>query len=397
MSGPEELFFESCPYYKYSLLLKEEKAAMRATKAVIHLDNFRRNIEAARRKAGPHPRLCVPVKADAYGHGAVQVSNCALEAGAGYLAVATVAEGAELRAAGIGSPVLLLSQALPGEIPEIISLELSPLVSDGDFIDGLGRAAAQAGKTISLHLKVDTGMGRMGCAPDEAVGLAAKIASMKGLELGGTATHLSVSDSPEPVDMAYTREQISRFRDTVDSIRKAGIEPGIVHAANSGALVFHEDSYFDMIRPGIFLYGYSPAASVRGGLLSEPVMELRSAVVLVKQVRKGDAVSYGRTWIAPRDTSIGVIPVGYADGLPRILSNNFSIYIGGGAYPLVGRICMDQCMVDLGNESAVRRWDEAVIFGPGHVTAADLAKKIGTIPYEITCNINKRVPRVFYE
>jgi len=368
---------------------------MRATKAIIHLDNFRGNIGAARKKAGPHPKICVPVKADAYGHGAVPLSRCALEAGAEYLAVAAVSEGAELRAAGITAPVLLLSQALPEELPEIVSLELSPFVSDGDFIEEAARAAESAGKRLSLHLKVDTGMGRMGCRPEEAVSLAEKIVSHRKLSLEGVATHLSVSDSLDPGDQAYTKEQLRRFRETVASIKNAGIEPGIVHAANSGALVFHDDSYFDMIRPGIFLYGYSPAASLEGGLSAEPVMEFRSAVVFIKQVKKGEAVSYGRTWTAPEDTFIGVIPAGYADGFPRLLSNNFSVRIRGKAYPLAGRICMDQCMVNLGAETEVRRWDDALIFGPGFTTAEDIARQLKTISYEITCNINKRVPRVY--
>ena len=366
---------------------------MRATRAIIHLNNLRGNIEAARKKAGPHPKICVPVKADAYGHGAIAVSRCALEAGAEYLAVATVAEGAELRTAGIAAPILLLSQALPEELPDIVSGELTPLVSDGDFIEELARAAGQAKKRLTVHLKIDTGMGRLGCRPEDSPVLAAKIVSCRELGLGGVATHLSVSDSTEAGDIAYTKEQLCRFRDAVASIEKAGIAPGLVHAANSGALVFHEDAYFDMIRPGIFLYGYSPAGS--GGLCAEPVMELRSAVVSVKRVKKGESVSYGRTWVAPEDTFVGVIPVGYADGFPRLLSNNHSMRIRGRTYPLAGRICMDQCMVNLGPKTEVQRWDEAVIFGPGFITAGDIAEKLKTIPYEITCNINKRVPRVY--
>ena len=365
---------------------------MRATKAIIHLDHFRGNIEAARRKIGSYPKICLPVKADAYGHGAVPLSYCALEAGAEYLAVAEVNEGADLRSAGIIAPILLFSQAMPREISTIVSLGLSPLVSDGEFIDQLAGEAKLAGKKLSLHLKVDTGMGRMGCSPEEAASLAARITSHKNLSLGGVATHLSVADSLEPDDVAYTKEQLRRFREVTASIKAAGIDPGIVHAANSGALVFHEDSYFDMIRPGMVLYGYSPAASI---IDSRPVMELRSAVGFIRKVKKGEAISYGRTWAAPEDTVIGVIPVGYADGFPRLLSNNFSVWIRGKAYPLVGNICMDQCMVNLGPDTEIRRWDDVVIFGPGVTTAADMARQLKTISYEIVCNINKRVPRVY--
>jgi len=368
---------------------------MRATRAVIHLDNFRGNIEAARKKIGGHPKILVPVKANAYGHGAVPISRCALEAGAEYLAVAAVPEGAELRSAGITAPVLLNSQAIPEEIPEIVSLKLSPLVSDEDFMEQLAGAAQSAGTRLSVHLKVDTGMGRVGCRPEEAAALAAKIIAARDLSLGGVATHLSVSDSLEPGDLAYTKEQLRCFREVITSVKDAGIDPGIAHAANSGALTFHEDSYFDMIRPGIFLYGYSPAASISGGLHSKPVMEFRSAVAFIKKVKKGEAISYGRTWTAPEDTFIGTVTAGYADGFPRILSNNYSVLIRGKAYPIVGQICMDQFMVNLGKETDVKRWDSVVIFGPGFTTAEDIAKKLNTISYEITCNINKRVPRVY--
>ena len=207
---------------------------MRATRAIIHLENFLRNLETVREKTGGKSRICVPVKANAYGHGAVEVSRCAVKAGAEYLAVATVPEGAELRAAGISAPILLFSQALPEELPDIISNELTPFVSDSDFIDVIALAAGQVKRKVTVHLKVDTGMGRLGCSPKEASALAVKIASQKSLALGGVSTHLAVSDSLEKDNVAYTKEQLCKFREAVDSIKNAGIEPGIVHAANSG-------------------------------------------------------------------------------------------------------------------------------------------------------------------
>jgi alanine racemase len=369
---------------------------MRATRAVIHMDNFIRNLEAARKRAGPGRSICVPVKADAYGHGALPLAGAALEAGASCLAVAVVSEGAELRRAGIKAPVLLLSPALPEEMDELVSLDLVPFAGDREAVEALAAAARGTGKKLTVHLKVDTGMGRMGCRPEDAAGLAAFILSQGVLVLGGMATHLAVSDSLKPEDIAYTREQLARFREAAASVRAAGMETGILHAANSGALCFHEDAFFDMVRPGIFLYGYSPAEGIRGGLSAAPVMELRSAVVFVKKVRRGETVSYGRIWTAPEDTFVATLPAGYADGIPRLLSGRgHRVYIRGRPYPLVGRVCMDQCMVDLGPETGIKRWDEAVIFGPGAETAAGIAAKTGTIPYEITCNINKRVPRVY--
>ena len=282
---------------------------MQAARAIIHLENLRKNILAARKKIGPHPKICFPVKADAYGHGVVPVSRCALEAGVEYLAVATLSEGMELRAAGINAPILLLSQTLPEDLPEIALHDFIIFVSDDEYIEEAAKAAGHAGKKLIVHLKVDTGMGRLGCRPGDAASLAKKIASTPGLSLGGIATHLSVADSPEPDHIAYTKEQLRRFREAVDSVKEAGVDPGIVHAANSGALVFHADSYFDMIRPGIFLYGYLPSGAPTG-LSAEPLMELRSKVVLVKKLKKGESASYGNIWTASADTFIGVIPGG---------------------------------------------------------------------------------------
>jgi alanine racemase len=197
--------------------------------------------------------------------------------------------------------------------------------------------------------------------------------------------------------MRYTKEQLSRFAGAVAAIRAAGIDPGLVHAANTVALAYHGDAFFDMVRPGILLYGYAPAGAEKT-LPVQPVMELTSSVVFIKRVRKGDSVSYGRTWIADRDTTIATIPVGYGDGLPRRLSGQgFKVRINGAWYPLAGRICMDQCMLDLGPDTAALRWDSVTLFGGDALSAADIAKTLGTISYEITCGINKRVPRVYID
>jgi alanine racemase len=378
-------------------------STMRATRAIVHLDRFFGNFKAIQERIGPDRRICVPVKANAYGHGAAEIARVSLAAGASCLGVADVSEGAALRKEGISATILLFSQPLPSEIPEIIKNRLSPLVSDGEFIAMLAKTAEEAKTQLQIHLKIDTGMGRMGCAPAEAPSLARQIAACTSFEYAGTATHLAVSDSAAPEDRAYTERQIARFKEALEKIRAAGIDPGIVHAANSGAVVLHPEAWFDMVRPGIILYGYNLAATVPGDPPPkvEPVMELRTVVTFIKRVKKGETVSYGRTWTSASDTTIAILPVGYADGLPRLVSNKWQAVIGGKTYPLVGRICMDQCMADLGSDSVspdgreVRRWDEAVIFGGPAPDAAILAERIGTIPYEITCNINKRVPRVY--
>ena len=349
----------------------------------------------------------MPVKADAYGHGALHIAKAALDSGVEYLAVATVGEGKELRDGGILSPIILLSLVLPEEIDALIAADLEPLVSDTEYIEILERSAAKAGKKVPVHLKVDTGMGRIGCKPEEAAELAVTIAKSKNLDMAGTATHLAVSDSPDSGDIAYTKNQLDSFSTAVENIKKAGIDPGIVHAANTGGVTFHNDSWFDMVRPGILLYGYSPQdQDGEAALAVKPIMELQSAITLIKNVKKGQAISYGRTWTAGEDIFIGTIPLGYADGLSRLLSNNWKITLGtknqaalnqseGKLRPLAGRICMDQCMVDLGRENTARRWDPVTIFGGLAPHAGIMAAALNTIPYEITCNINKRVPRIY--
>ncbi len=382
---------------------------MRATRAIIHLGNLQSNIAAIRRNLSPGTRLCVPVKADAYGHGAVRVAVAAIRAGATHLAVASVQEGIDLREAGIVTPILSLSLPIPEEIPSIIEHELTPLVVDEEFIDELARVAKSMGKTVPVHLKIDTGMNRIGCSRDDAAGIARLISKHRNLELAGTATHLSVADSAAPDDIEYTRAQLARFDSALEDIRKAGMDPGIVHAANSGAIAQFPESHYDMVRPGILTYGYAPSADLADRIPVEPVMELETRVVALKKIVAGAAVSYGRTWTAPEDTWIGTLPVGYADGLARALSPGLKVRIGDGLFPVVGRICMDQCMVDLGPDPWVQRWDRVVVFGPqgtagtadGKVDASPtpsaetLADLLGTIPYEITCGINKRVPRVY--
>ena len=379
---------------------------MRA-KAIIHLDRFEENINSVKTRIGKNRHICVPVKADAYGHGAAQIAKTALKAGASCFGAAAVSEGLALRKGGIKTPILLFSQPDPDEIKEIIQADLTPFISDADFADALNECAKKAKKNVSVHLKIDTGMGRIGCKIKEAQELASHIKKSSCLNLTGTATHLAVSDSINRSDIEYTKKQISGFKRAVNAIRAAKINPGIVHAANSGAVILHPSAWFDMVRPGILLYGYKSVEEYTAPLdqlkkLSKfkkltiaPVMELQSSVVLIKKIKKGESVSYGRTWIAEKDTLIGVLSVGYADGLPRLASNRWQVFIGGELYPLVGRISMDQCCVNLGKKAKVNRWDTAIIFGNPDHDASALAKITGTIPYEITCNVNKRVPRVY--
>ena len=367
---------------------------MRPTRALIHTDRFRRNLRLVRRRIGADRCICVAVKADAYGHGAVELSRIALEEGATHLAVATVDEAAELRDAGFDCPVVLLGLTVPEEWPRIAELGLEPFVSDRPGIVGLAAAARAAGRTLGLHLKVDTGMGRIGCPPDEAPELASLAAETPGVVLRGTATHFPVADSSDP---AYTRDQTDRFRRAVEAIRSRGVDTGLVHAANSGAIIAHDEAFFGMVRPGIMLYGYYPSREQERTLPLEPVMELRSKIVFLKTLRAGTPVSYGLTWSPKRDTVVATVPAGYADGVNRRLSNRGEVAVRGRRVPIVGRVCMDQFLIDLGPGGDAEIGDDVVIFGAseGAPTAEDVAVLLDTIPYEITCRIDRRVPRIY--
>lgn len=369
---------------------------MRATKAFIHLDHLQHNIHQIQQVIHPKTKICLPVKADAYGHGAIRTAIAAIKAGVSYLAVASVQEGIELREAGIVAPIISLSLPIPEEINLIIDYKLEPIVIDESFINELSHAAELRKKTIAVHLKIDTGMNRIGCNAEEAVKLATQIGRARFLHLQGIATHFAASDSENEDDTRFTQSQFALFQQTVADVRKAGIEIPIVHAANSGAVQHYPEMQCDMIRPGLIAYGYMPLPST-ASFTVKPVMELVTQVVLIKQIRKGVSVSYGRTWTADKDTYIATLPIGYADGLVRVLSPGLKVRIGNEFFPLIGKICMDQCMIDLGSRPWVQRWDEVCIFGAGAAdnTAKTLADIAHTIPYEITCGIHKRVPRVF--
>jgi len=381
---------------------------MRATFANIYMGNLRNNIEQVQGKLSPGVKLCIPVKADAYGHGAVPVAHTAVDCGADYLAVAAVSEGVELRKAGITLPILVLSLPQPSEFTEIIERHLTPSLCDSELIKMLNVTATAMGRRVPIHLKVDTGMGRIGCSPKEAPDLAKLIFQSQGVSLEGVFTHFAVSDSLLPEDVAYTKRQIETFQRVIQSIRDLGIEPGICHAANSAAVFQYPEAHFDMVRPGLVIYGYYPGDITEEYLNSKnpqapvhlkPLMDVRSSIVAIKQVKRGESISYGRQWVAQEDCHVGVIPAGYGDGLLRRYGENLQVTINGRLYPVCGRICMDQCMIYLGVDSPVSRWDEVIVFGPREhgalQSAQDIADKAGTISYEITCGIDQRVPRVY--
>ena len=378
---------------------------MRSTRAVVYKNNLIHNLSVVKSFLKNDVKICAAVKANGYGSGAVFAAKTALACGASFCAVATVDEGIELRESGIASPILLLSLCTPDEMKDTVLYKLTPLVCDEAYAELFNVAAGKyASGKFSVHIAVDTGMRRIGCSVDEASRFAKRIVNLPHLTLGGVCTHFSSADETDDEARRYTDDQFSHFMRAVKSIEDEGIDPGIRHCAASAALLDRPEMQLDMVRPGIAMYGYFDG-SIDGAYCAErgkpctlePVMALESEIVAIKSIKKGEAVSYNRTWTAECDTVLATLPIGYADGLPRSLSPGLCVAINGKNYPVVGRICMDQCMVDVGSGS-VHRGDKAVIFGPKNSgalqTARDIAKAAGTISYEILTGISKRVPRV---
>jgi alanine racemase len=368
---------------------------MRATRAIIHCNNLRHNINSIKNHLPAGKKICIAVKADAYGHGATMVSRIASDEGVDMLCVATIGEAKELRDTGITIPILLLSIPLPEEIDLLFTHHIIPIVASEDFIRLLEAEGKRRGECCEAHLKIDTGMGRLGCKPEEAFGLAEMIAGSPFVDLGGICTHFPGSDLK---DASFAKEQVMLFGNIIKEIKNAGIDPGLIHTANSGAVINLPESYFDMVRLGILVYGYYPSKEQERILPIKPVLEFCSKIIFIKRVDKDTPVSYGMTYKTRRETCIATIAVGYGDGYSRLLSNRGEVLIRGKRYPLVGRVCMDHVMVDVGPSPEVKLYDDVVLFGPDPEgpDAEEIAGIMGTIPYEVTCLVGKRVPRVFY-
>lgn len=371
-----------------------------ATELVVDLDALRDNLRAIRARVGDERQVLLAVKADGYGHGAVPIARAAAGAGlVDWFGVATVPEALELRAAGIELPILKLSSARPGaELDAAVGAGIALTVTSVAGARALQESAARLGTRAVAHLKVDTGMRRIGVAPDQAAALALVLErECPDVDLQGLFTHLPVADTA--AEDVFTRDQLARFAAVVDDVQAAiGRRIELVHAANSGGVLAHEQSWFDLVRPGIMVYGYYPDPSTPRTVPLRPLITWRSRLTQVKPVRAGESVGYGRTWVAPRDTVVGTVPVGYADGYNRLLSNRGRVLVGGRSCPVVGRVCMDQTMVDLGPDGPDAVGDEVVLIGRQggeEISTDELAELLGTITYEITCRIDRRVPRVY--
>jgi len=375
----------------------DQPSLLYQTHARIHLQNIRSNIEGIRCAIGEQRKILIAVKANAYGHGAVEVARMAEAIGVDWLGIATVPEGIELRNAGISLPILKFSPAFPEEMQAAVDNDITLSVCERENSEKLNEIATELGRKINVHLKIDTGMGRIGVTPQDASQLSQYIeAECPNLHLQGVFTHLPVSDS---ADTTYTQEQITLFAATVDNIQKRiGRKIELVHCANSGGVLAHPASWFDMVRPGIMIYGFYPSSETLQSIDLKPGLSFITRVSFIKKVSAGTTIGYGRTWSAPEDTWIATIPVGYADGFNRLFSNRGRVLIKGRSYPIVGRVCMDQSMVNLGPRTEICVGDEVILIGRSgnlEISAYEWAEKLNTITYEVICQINHRVQRLF--
>ena len=369
------------------------------TWAEISLPNIRHNYEAIRAQLPAGCRFLGVVKADAYGHGAVPVSRLLQEAGADYLAVSCLDEALELREHGISMPILILGHTPPEYTETLIDNRITQTVSALAKAKAYSEAAGKLGKTLRTHIKLDTGMSRLGylCSGDyfeTGVENLCRSVALPNLEMEGIYTHFAVSDEPGEDCEAYTRAQFKLFTDVIDAVeRRSGCHFAIRHCANSGAVVSYPEMMLDMVRPGLLLYGYGDTS---GRLGLRPCMRLVTTISTIKYYEPGTTVSYGRRFTTRRRTRMGVLAAGYADGLPRLCSNKVSFAAKGGFAPQRGSICMDMCMVDLTDLPEASVGSEVELFGPTN-DIQKLSDAAQTIPYELLCAVSKRVPRVYAE
>lgn len=363
----------------------------RPTWAEVRLGNLAHNYRVIAGLLKPGTKIMVCVKADAYGHGLVPVSEKLVDCGVDYFGVASVDEGIQLRKAGITTPILVLGVTAAGAIEPLLRYRITPTVCTRSFALALDRECKRAGRRISVHVKVDTGMGRIGVSYGEAFLFIRDIARLNSVRLEGVFTHLACADT----DRRFTLQQIRLLDGLVSRLEASGVRLPLVHAANSMAVIGYQESHFNMVRPGLAVYGLYPKSGLKVSL--KPVLSLKTKIVYLKKVAKGTGISYGHAYIAPRATRIATLPIGYGDGYPRNLSNCAPVLIGGRVFRISGRVCMDQMMVDIGHAKA-RPGDEAVLIGSQRgkrITAEKLAALAGTIPYEIVCGLGSRIPRVY--
>lgn len=367
----------------------------RPTWVEIDLRALRYNLLALHEWVGPRVKILGIVKADAYGHGDYEVSKVLLNHGVEMLGVAILEEAVQLRERGIQAPLLLLGGIFGEQIDTLLHYDITPTVYDIKLAGALSSAAQRLHKVLKVHVYVDTGMGSIGVRYGKAVQFITGIKDMKNLSIEGIYSHFSSSDEKKPY---FSTLQIQRFKDILAALDAINIHIPLRHMANTGAIIGYPDAYFNMVRPGISLYGLYPSGDVSRDVGIKPVMSFKTRIIHIKDMQPGDVVGYSRTYTITQPTRVATLPFGYSDGYNRLLSNQGKVIIKGIKASIIGRVCMDQCFVDVSHIHGTSIGDEVVLYGSqGQETISieSIAQQINTIPYEVICNISKRVPRIY--
>ncbi|MDK2800135.1 MAG: alanine racemase [Clostridiales bacterium] len=367
--------------------------------AEVSLDNIAHNVREIRKITSKNAKIMAVTKADAYGHGFLEVSKTLLGNGADGLAVAFLDEAKQLRKHGIDVPILILGYTPEQWVKDLVELNITQTVYSYSLADAISQAAVAQNKKAKIHLKIDTGMTRVGFAcEDSAIKTILSIAQLPGIEIEGIFTHFASADEKDP---DYTHKQFQKFMSMCNELEKMGLYIPVKHACNSAGIVQFPEMHLDMVRPGIILYGLYPSDEVdKQKIHLKPAMELKATVTHLKEVEKGTPVSYGRVFTTKKRTAIATIPIGYADGYSRVLTGSAKMIAGGKIVPVIGRICMDQCMIDVTEVKDISVGDEVIVFGHKNgltIPVEDIAKTMNTINYEVLCIIGKRVPRVYIQ
>ena len=368
----------------------------RATFVEINLESFCHNLRSIKSLIGNNVQTMAILKADAYGHGAVPCARIAVASGAHYLGAGVIEEGIELRKSGINTPILILGSIFANEVEDLVYYDLATILCNLPLAQALSKEGRKQNKIVSVHIKLDTGMNRLGVSPKYSTTLLDQIHNLPNLKIEGISTHFSSADNE---DLSITQVQIEKFRTTLAKLKNVPI----VHCANTSALLRIPESHFNMVRPGLILYGSLPSPSLDKVLIQkenhfQPVMQWKSQIILIKPIAKGQPISYSGSFITRQNSLVATLPIGYADGLHRSLSNKIDVLIRGKRAPQIGNICMDMTLIDVTKIQGVEEGDEVVLFGEQEgqvIQVEEMAIKGETIPYEILCNVGKRVPRIY--
>ncbi len=370
----------------------------RPTRATISLDALEHNVTQIKQRIGNARKILTVVKANAYGHGAVRIAQALVDLGIDFLGVATCEEGIELRQASITTPIIVLGGFFQGQGIYAHQFDLTPVVYTLESAQEISQCASTNHRTIPIHMKIDTGMGRLGILPLETRHFIEKLTRLTGIEIEGILSHLADTNQENHSGLEYTLKQVEIFNQQIEELSQMGIDPLYRHLANSAASIDELPDSFNLVRPGIMLYGSYPAKRFQQSIDLKPVMNLTTKIISLKKVPQGTSISYGRTFTCKRESLIATLPIGYADGYSRSLSNRGEVLIRERKAPVVGVVCMDLVMIDVTDIPGVALGDEVILMGAQGsevITAEDVAEKMSTISYEFLCGIGPRIPRIY--